>query len=140
MLVEAVAKFPDRLLDLGWRSAYVIEREMKSNYSEGPLLARSGSAGLAGSTHGFAELVGGELNAGSGVDKFYAIVHEEGREIMPTTGDLLHFVNEKTGEEVWTRGPVVIPARKPAQQAAEQAEPEVRQIWERGLSKFVGGS
>lgn len=140
MLTEGVRRFPERLLQLGWASAYAIEREMKRNYSEGPLFGRSASAGLEGATHGFAELSGGELNAGAGVDKFYAIVQEEGREIRPVNKQVLHFVNQKTGEEVFTRGPVTIPARKPAEKAAEEAEPEVRRIWERGLPKFLGGN
>lgn len=140
MLKAGVEQFPQHMLDLGWMSAYAIEREMKHNYSEGPIFARAASAGLEGSVTPFAELRGGGLHAGAGANKFYALVQEEGAEIRPVNKSVLHFVNQKTGEEVFTKGPVVIPAREPARKAAEQAEPEVRRIWERGLAKFVGGN
>lgn len=140
MLDRAVTEFPQHVLELGWMSAYTMERELRSKYSEGPLFARAASAGLSGSTHAYAEFRGGRLDAGVGVNKFYALVQEEGREIWPVNRKALHFVNQNTGEEVFTKGPVTIPAREPAKQAAIEAEPQVREIWERGLPKFVGGN
>jgi len=138
MLTTGIQQFPQVLLKLGWASAYTLERHMKAGYSEGPLFARAASAGLEGATHGYSELRGGQLEAGSAVNKFYALVQETGAVIRAKNAKVLHFVNQKTGDEVFTKE-VTIPAREPARKAAEAAEPEVRAIWEKGLARFVGG-
>ena len=132
-LVRSVRELPNLLVRLGWASGYTIEREYKQRVSEGPLFARSASAGAEGSISAFSELTPGGLRAGAGGSKFYLIVHEEGRTIVPVNKTFLHFFTRE-GEEVFTKGPVVIPARKPGELAAKAAEPKVRQIWSNGLN------
>lgn len=136
IMTDTAREAPQLALDLAWKSAYTLQRELRLKYSAGPIFARSGAAGLAGSVEAFAEMRGsGTFVAGAGAKKFTAIVHEEGRTIFPRTKRVLHFV-AGDGREVFTRGPVRIPARKPAELASRAAEPMIREIWVNGLSNL----
>lgn len=132
IMAQTVREAPKVALDLAWKSAYTIQRELRLRYSAGPLFARAGAAGLAGSVEAFAGGSGTTLTAGAGTNRFYAKVHEEGRIINPRNKRFLHFF--AGGKEIFSRGPIIIPARKPAELAAEAAEPQIRQIWVNGLS------
>jgi hypothetical protein len=136
-LRDALKKFPERLLRLGWGVAHHYERFLKTAYSAGPLFSMGSSAGLAGSVTAFSELRGGRLLAGAGTKKFYAIVHEEGRVIVPVNKKALAFVT-RSGEKVITRR-VVIPARKPGEVAARRSEPTIRAFIERNAAQLFGG-
>lgn len=121
---------------LGWLSAMAMKRELQLAYSTGPLFSRSASAGLEGSVEAFSRVRGSFVDAGAGTRKGWADTHERGAIIFPRVARVLHFVTRE-GEEVFTRGPVRIPARKPGEAAAHRAEPYVRKVWANGLGRLA---
>ena len=120
---------------LEWAQAgsFIVDRELKLNYSQGPLFSRS--ALLMRSVHAFVEVMADRIRGGAGTPEIYAEVLETGMVIEGNP--YLHFL-ARDGQWVMTRQ-VTIPPFKAAEQAAEQAEPDVRAIYDRGVRVFVEG-
>lgn len=136
-LERSQKEMPQLVRKLGWASAHMIERSLKLRYSTGPLYARAGSAGLEGSVRAFLRMVGGQVRAGAGTSKVYARIHEFGGVILPKTKKALLFQVGKGqtghyGRWVLVKS-VVMPARYPARTAYRETEPQVRQLWLKGL-------
>ena len=107
---------------LATESSYIVARELKLAYSEGPLFARSNL--LERSVGVFTKTGAQGMESGAGTKVFYAQVHEEGAVIHGNP--LMHW--QEDGKWVHARM-VTIPARKPGQRAYENAEPKVRKLW-----------
>ena len=113
--------------------SYVVEEELQRNYSQGPIFSRS--ALLYRSVHAFVEVLGDRTRSGAGTPEIYAAVLETGMVIEGKP--YLHFL---TRDGVWvTTRQVRIPPFRAAELAADEAEPQVRGIYERGVRTFVEG-
>jgi hypothetical protein len=147
-LQRSKKELPQLLQKLGWASAHLIERSLKLRYSEGPIFARSGSAGLEGSVRAFLKIQAGRVRAGAGTKKFYAKTLEHGAVIVPKTKRMLLFkldsyhradTRSSRGARKGHRGlwvmaaRVEIPAFHAGQMAYQETEPHVRNIWLKGL-------
>lgn len=115
---------------LATKSSYLVARELKLTYSEGPLFARSNTLERS-VTPDVTEGSGGIL-AGAGTKRFYAQVHETGMVIFGRP--VMHWQEE--GKWIHARM-VTIPARKPAQRAYRNAEPKVRKLWHNTIRRYV---
>jgi len=147
-LQRSQKEMPRLLQKLGWASAHVIERALKLRYSEGPLYARSGSAGLEGSVRAFLKIQAGRVRGGAGTKKSYAKTLEHGAVIVPKTKRMLLFkldsyhradTRSSRGARKGHRGlwvmtaRVEIPAFHAGQMAYEDATPQVQKMWAKGL-------
>ena len=121
------------LLKLSRSASIAVERELRLNYSEGPLQARSNR--LERSVTSFAEMRGKDIVAGAGTPVFYAEVLEHGAEIFPVEAEALVF-QLSDGSWIATKH-VTIPAFKAGEKAAAEAEPKVRQIYSDGINRFL---
>jgi hypothetical protein len=122
-----------RFLDAARKASVIVSNELKRNYSAGPLYSRSGN--LYRSVREFLDFDGLNVTGGAGTPVFYAEVLEGGKYIEGRPW--LRFQTQD-GKWISVRS-VQIPAFKAAEKAAEQAEPEVRQIYERTVQRFVEG-
>lgn len=111
-------------------SSFLVERELKLTYSEGPLFARSNT--LERSVNRDVTQGAGGLLAGAGTKRFYALIHETGMVIFGRP--VMHWQEEGK----WIHAKMVtIPARKPGQRAHQNAEPKVRKLWHATVGRFV---
>jgi hypothetical protein len=134
---EAAEAFHERMRmwprvrdDLASKSSYLVERELKLTYSEGPLYARSNT--LERSVGRILKSGSGGVQAGAGTKRFYALVHETGMVIFGRP--VMHW--QEDGKWIHAKM-VTIPARKPGQRAHQNAEPKVRKLWHRTVRRFV---
>ncbi len=134
---EAAAAFQRRMRDwprvrtiLAAKSAFLVERELKLAYSEGPLFARSNT--LERSVTRVARIGSGGVLAGAGTKRFYAQVHETGMVIFGRP--VMHW--QEQGKWIHAKM-VTIPARKPGQRAYQNAEPKITKLWHNAVRRFV---
>lgn len=122
-----------RQFEMAEAGAYVVEEELQRKYSQGPIFSRS--ALLYRSVHAFVELRGDRTRSGAGTPEIYAAVLETGMVIQGNP--YLHFL---TRDGVWVKTRQVrIPPFRAAELAADEAEPQVRAIYEHGVRTFVEG-
>lgn len=82
----------------------------------------------------------GNSDAEVGTNLIYAAIHEYGGEIRPKNKKFLHWVSP-TGEQVFTKGPVLMPERPFLRPALEKefSSGRAKQIAELALEKYIQG-
>jgi len=115
---------------LASKSSFLVERELKLTYSEGPLFARSNTLERSVTRQVTSGAAG--FLAGAGTKRFYALVHETGMVIFGRP--VMHW--QEQGKWIHAKM-VTIPARKPGQRAHQNAEPKVTKLWHNAVGRFV---